>query len=159
MPVPKIVIGFARSAGDNSMIGAVRPMIRVELPNRTLGLAFRHTKKTVIIPGVKSRRIPDRYSDRQTICDIYEFRDPKGDIRSDTFQIASFRTACIRPDNFEKEVGRKKSLAGALKMLKLSYEDREAIWKTYINRPRVQSTPPIDGEIIVQDTNEICTGA
>jgi hypothetical protein len=65
----------------------------------------------------------------RTICSIFNETPPKQSISSGS-------AYCSPKDNFSKEIGRKLTLARAIKKLDLSYEIRAQIWKDYFNRVR-----------------------
>lgn len=131
-------------------------MIKVTLPDKTIGIAFEHPKTTVVHPSLnpKMSMMARRVIHRRTVCSIYElpenltilgFATPfpsKGKL------ISTATARCHEHDQFAKEAGRKLALARALKLGGFSWAEREQIWKTYLTRPRPKSAPKAEKETI-----------
>lgn len=131
-------------------------MIRVQLPNRLLGIGFEH--KSVVETGGPSeaytlllgRPVLDTIDVRQTHCTLYELTpDETKHGKYLAAALAQGVARCSPLDNFKKEVGRKTALTRALKVLFPGPKDnpeltaeaiqynksmRDEVWKGYHSR-------------------------
>ena len=128
-------------------------MLRVELPDKTIGIQFRHRFGESILNGIKSKS-------RMTHCGIYDISGLKPEDKP--VKISSGMARCSDKDQFNREVGRKISLTRALLegdhfLSQKTFEAkvlREFVWLAY--RGRIPSNnspsgvPAIEGEIINQ---------
>lgn len=105
------------------------PVITVKLNNRTLGVTFQ--RETAPADGPFPGEV------RATWCELHRL-DSNG--KSEAI-VARTRARCARSDNFNKDVGRKVSLARALKQYGLTRLDRTLVWFAYHERPRPVSKP------------------
>ena len=125
-------------------------MIKVNLPSRTLGLAFRHSEVEIAIPQKESEKKLDKpvqfRKTRATFCEIYEITP------------LSSKWVCEGSaylgvgDQFRKSMGRKFALTKALKLLSppkygekrsvspltLGKKERELVWQAYHNRGTIE---------------------
>lgn len=108
-------------------------MIRITLPNRTLGIAFSHpTSKVELVKKNGKKVFP-----RSTVCELYDV-DPFVTHASPSYGSTLMGTAtahCSIEDNFAKEKGRAMSLARVLKQLAFTHFDKFEVWKQYHSRP------------------------
>ena len=114
-------------------------MIIVQLPDKRIGIRFRHMHTGAIVHGVNKKV-------RLTHCSIYDITDDPEDPHKLAYGVAK----CSDNDQFVKEKGRKVSLTRALLSgdTELSAEGAKAIrtiiWETYRNRGKVSFVPPTD---------------
>lgn len=107
-------------------------MIRVHLPNKTLGIGFIHPSKAIAtdknLPFFLTRM-------RFTHCEIFEIV-PNAMMREgfDVRLLSEGVTMCSPRDNFVKEAGRKIALTRALGKLKLGKKERTLVWEAYMAR-------------------------
>lgn len=115
-------------------------MIKIELPDRTLGISFIHKKKILPVTEGFTLKGPTHWIAHSTKCEILEI--PERGQSSILIVLAYGIANCDRRDNFSKEVGRKIALTHALfseqkdgkKYSKFTKFERSAIWEAYWNR-------------------------
>lgn len=109
-------------------------MIKVDLPDRTLGIAFKHEPKMKIIGFVPNRNYaatqgePIKKEIRTTKCEIYEV------VGTDARLVGHAKAECSLTDNFNKAVGRKVALTRALEFMKMGKAYRTIVWEAYNTR-------------------------
>ena len=131
-------------------------MIRVQLPNRLLGIGFEH--KSVVEAGEHNpaytvlfgKTVLDTIDVRHTYCTLYELApDETRHGKYLATPLSKAVSRCSPLDNFKKEVGRKTALTRALRSLfpgpkenpELTVEAirynksmRDEVWKGYHSR-------------------------
>lgn len=110
-----------------------KSLLRVKLPNREVGLLFKH--RIFDVP-VYDRQTCKHFLNGITYCEIYRML---GD--GDATIILCGRGFCKTPDRFNKKIGRKRALTSALnkctamtKERLFTREERELIWAAYWER-------------------------
>lgn len=109
-------------------------MIRAKLPDRTLGITFKHVPAFKTIgymtggDGQPDKNQPIKREIRTTKCEIYEV------VGEDARLVGHATAECSPLDNFEKATGRKVALTKALAWMKMGKEDRSHVWEAYQNR-------------------------
>lgn len=106
-PMGPSALGAPRWSPPNGIIKATLS------PEATVGIAFTHSRKTVIIDGKKPGMKVPVYVDRTTTATLYSVTTNKsgGD---DLTMICRGVAACSDVDNFVKETGRRLALTRAL---------------------------------------------
>jgi hypothetical protein len=123
-------------------------MIRVPLPDRTLGITWAHPMtvrpSTWTVAQWQSLTAAQRTADGmrrrrwKTVCTIHVLTE--GKVAKGAVPIAEASCSTNHRDTFDKEVGRKLSLKRALIFTSLSKTDRATVWRTYHARPRTGGT-------------------
>lgn len=119
-------------------------MIKAILPDRTLGISFSHPEVEISVLDleIKHGRNPaymarlnklwnvgeENILVRVTECSIF---DLSGELIKPLWTV---RVTCSILDNFNKSVGRKKSLDKAIRLLDLGKAERRIVWQSYLDR-------------------------
>lgn len=154
-------------------------MIRVTLPDRTIGISFRHSKNVEVAIPQTAKELKEgaklRYRNtRATYCEIYELK-----LKPEDNSIISSKWICEGSgvvgigDVFRKSEGRKWALTKALNQLKplqhndqkglkrvppfyLGKKDREKVWDAYEGRKALEIEKK--GRIFENNVKELKVG-
>lgn len=77
---------------------------------------------------VENRRVPRRV----VVCELVDVYLSSGKIKTNV--VFEGRSICHPSDRFNKETGRKRALADALKNSGFNYDQRKVVWEAYFNR-------------------------
>lgn len=116
-------------------------MLKVPLRDRILGITWSHP--------VIQRAVPLTHVNRRmsSVLDVVERRATRIDLwwldaaGKPVEEVTHATLHVYFRDQFEKEVGRKRSLKMALLFTPFNREERGTIWAAYHDRPRIVSTP------------------
>lgn len=108
-------------------------MLRVQLPTLLLGISF---QREYVNARSKKGHGPN-VELRSTACELHRLN---AEGKSEAI-IGRGYVKCDSRDSFRLEVGRKKALARALRVLQLTKANRTTVWQTYLDRPRPVSKP------------------
>jgi len=105
-------------------------MIKIDLPSRTIGIAFKHPKvHRVLERGDGHGDIVETVERRCSVCEVFEI-----DGAGNPTLISKGVVHCHFLDSFKRETGRKKALASALTKCSMNKWERRRIWDAYHNR-------------------------
>lgn len=139
-------------------------MLRVTLSNRILGIAFQYEyEKGEVLPSTgdgTQGEIVNLYPKRAW-CELHRLaaqapdKDGKVTFKSEAIVARSGALVSHRePGGFKYDKGRKLSLTRALKQYGLTRDDREIVWRAYLDRPRPVSKPKLKASVKVQPAEE-----
>lgn len=118
-------------------------MIRVDLPDRTIGFSFKHpTVHRALEHGDGKGCIVETVERRCSVAEIFEI-----DGVGNATLISKGIVHCWFRDNFDKEIGRKKALAAALHKCMQSKAERRRVWDAYFNRGQKTTIQTIEEAI------------
>ena len=97
--------------------------------NSNQAISFRYETGDFIGDGIQRRSV---------VCELVDVDSSGG--KPVTKVMSMGRSICHPKDSFNKETGRKRSLADALKAGKYGQFERATIWEAYLNRSRGEAT-------------------
>jgi len=111
-------------------------MIRVQLPDKVIGISFAYLSK--VEAGDPNKSLSEYLS--KTVLDMFEVRYTNCELflldNEAPMALVKGEARCSRQDNFNKAVGRKVALAKALKEINLPKQERKLIWEAYHSRDK-----------------------
>lgn len=104
-------------------------LLKVKLGDRLIGIGFSHP---LVVTRVKvaGHKVPIEAPQRQSHCLLFELIEGSPEVK----EIAHGQVSLYYRDQFNKEEGRKRSLADALDAGGFTREDRAEIWRQYLGR-------------------------